>query len=216
VAATVGFYFYGGRMASIRTTEERRPAPKRIRVVIDGTNLKGALENHGFSTHINYRQLGIEIGKRLPAEHQVWRLDEVIYVTAAPIQSHNPERYARWRKFQTMIERQSRVELRLGRLEGPPGRVYEKGVDTLCAIALLAGAFKDQYDIGVIVAGDGDYADVAKEVQAPGKAIFNAFFEQEKSYELAKAATGFIALDQINIERLQLAPRPGASWRRRV
>ena len=184
--------------------------------MIDGTNLKGALDRSGRTTHINYRQLAIEIAKRIPPGLLPgrWALQRVVYVTASPIQSHDPVRFERWRKFEAMIRRQERVELKLGRLEGGPNRVYEKGVDILVAIELLAGAFKDLYDVAIIVSGDGDYADVAREVIGANKLIFNAFFEFEKSYELSKASTAFIPLDSINWQRLQLAPQPGSAWRR--
>jgi uncharacterized LabA/DUF88 family protein len=193
------------------------PSPLRLVTVIDGTNLKGALGPRGLTTHINYRQLAIEIAKKIPAGSigGRWVLQKVVYVTAPPTQSHDSDRYARWRNFQSIIERQQRVELKLGRLEGAPGRVYEKGVDILVAIELLAGAFKDQYDIAIIISGDGDFADVAREVVAAGKFIFNAYFEDVKSYELARAATGFIPLDLIGWRRLELARPPGATWRRR-
>jgi uncharacterized LabA/DUF88 family protein len=193
------------------------PSPLRLITVIDGTNLKGALAARALTTHLNYRQLAIEIAKRIPASALParWALHKVVYVTAPPIQSHDPNRYERWRKFEAMLRRQERVELKLGRLEGPPGRVYEKGVDILVAIELLAGALRDLYDVAVIVSGDGDFADVAREVTRAGKFVFNAFFQDVKSYELAKACVAFIALDTINWFALGLAPRPGADWRRR-
>jgi uncharacterized LabA/DUF88 family protein len=192
------------------------PSPLRLITVIDGTNLKGAIVLHGLTTHINYRQFAIEVAKRIPKGELPgrWALKRVVYVTASPIQSHDHARYERWRKFEAMIRRQERVELKLGRLEGGPGRVYEKGVDILVAIELLAGAFKNQYDLAIVVSGDGDFADVAREVREAGKLIFNAFFDAQKSYELAKAANGFLRLDNINWPRLQLAPRPGSTWRR--
>lgn len=189
----------------------------RLIVVIDGTNLKAALDGRGISTHVNYRQLGIEIAKRIPDGHlnARWALQRVTYVTAPPIQSHDPPRYERWRKFEAMLRRQERVELKLGRLEGGPGRVYEKGVDILVAIELLAGAYRDRYEVAVVVTGDGDFADVAREVREAGKVIFNAFFFAGKSYELAAASNAFIPLDSLNWERLRLAPQPGSTWRRR-
>lgn len=185
--------------------------------MIDGTNLKGALDDQQISTHINYRQLAIEIAKKIPQEDipTRWELQRVVYVTASPIQSHNPDRFERWRKFEAMIRRQQRVELKLGRLEGGPDRVYEKGVDILVAIELLAGAFKDQYDVAVVVSGDGDFADVAREVRGAGKLIFNAFFDLSKSYELSQAANAFVPLDGINWQRLRLAPPSGTTWPRR-
>ena len=114
-----------------------------------------------------------------------------------------------------MIQRQERVELKRGRLEGPPGRVYKKGVDILVAIELLAGSFKNEYDVGIIISGDGDFADVAREVRGAGKFIYNASFENSKSYELAKASNEFVAIDRLNWPRLQLAPPVGQRWGRR-
>jgi uncharacterized LabA/DUF88 family protein len=196
------------------------PSPPTLRLitVIDGTNLKAAIDLHGgLTTHINYRQFAIEVAKRIPERDLPgrWALQRVIYVTASPIQSHDQARYERWRKFEAMIRRQERVELKLGRLEGGPGRVYEKGVDILVAIELLAGAFKDQYDVAIVVSGDGDFADVAREVRGAKKLIFNAFFPAQKSHELARAANGFIRIDNLNWPRLQLAHHPGSTWRRR-
>ena len=191
--------------------------PLRLIVVIDGTNLKSALDSCGLTTHVNYRQLGIQIAKRIPEGQfpRRWALQRVVCVTASPIQSHNPERFERWRKFEAMIRRQERVELKLGRLEGPPGRVYEKGVDILVAIELLAGAFKDRYDVAIVVSGDGDFADVAREVREAGKLILNPFFRANQSHELAKCSNAFIPLESVNWDRLRLAPHPGSTWRRR-
>lgn len=204
-------------MSDSTAATETSPAALRLITVIDGTNLKAALIQRGLTTHINYRQLAIQLAKAIPAGRLPgrWGLQRVVYVTAPPVQSHNPERYERWRKFEAMIRRQERVELRLGRLEGGPGRVYEKGVDILVAIELLAGAFRNQYDIAIIVSGDGDFADVAREVREAGRLIFNAFFDSQKSYELARTSNGFLRLDAIDWLRLRLAPPPGGTWRRR-
>lgn len=194
-------------------------SPLRLVAVIDGTNLKGAFSELSLNTHINYRQFAIEIAKLIPVgglpDPKRWVLQKVVYVTAPPIQSHDRERYDRWRKFEAMIRRQERVELKLGRLEGGPGKVYEKGVDILVAIDLLAGAFKDQYDVAIVVTGDGDYADVAREVRGAGKQIYNGFFDAKKSYELSQASNGFIPIDRLNWQKLQLAPpQARKSWPR--
>lgn len=178
----------------------------RLLVVIDGTNFWRAANPRGHGVHLRYRQLAIEIAKHivLPPP-QRWELQRIVYVTAPPNQAHDRLRYERWRKFETMILQQ-KVELRLGRLEGPKDRVYEKGVDILVAIELLAGALKNTYDLAVIVAGDGDYADVAKEVRAAGKTIYNAFFGASKSYELSAASNGFIDIEGLNWSRLKIVP----------
>jgi len=182
--------------------------PQRLIGVIDGTNLKGVLDNLGKTTHINYRQLIIEIGRQIPAEAGRWRLERVVYVTAPPIQSHDLARYQRWRKFEQLIRGTERVELRLGRLEGARDRVYEKGVDILVAIELLAGAYQNRYDFAILISGDGDFADVARVVREAQKRIYNAFFEGRHSYELVGACNGFIDLHTIDWQRLYRAPRP--------
>lgn len=179
---------------------------KRLVVVIDGTNLKGALDRRGLTTWVRYRQLAIEIAKRVPKEVGIepWALEKVIYVTAPPIQSHNPSRYERWRKFEAMLKRTERLSLLLGRLEGSPGRIYEKGVDILVALELLRGAYKDEYDAAILVAADGDYADVAHAVREAGKVFVNSFFEDVKSYELLNASDAFVNLSHVRWESIRL------------
>lgn len=167
--------------------------------------MKACLVRKSLNTWVNYRQFAIEIAKRGKAFGiEPWSLNGVVYVTAAPIQSHNAERYSRWRKFQEMLVRTERVSLKLGRLEGPPGDVHEKGVDILVALELLRGAYRDEYDVAILVAGDGDYADIVTEVRAVGKTVLNAFFSEQKSYELAKASNGFIDLNHVNWSSIEL------------
>jgi len=187
-------------------------AVARILAVIDGTNLKGCLNRYELTTRVNYRRLVSEVAKQIPKSFAPdrWVVERVVYVTAPPIQSHDRERYERWRDFEAMIRRTDKLELKLGRMEGPRDRVYEKGVDILVAIELLVGAFRGTYEIAILVAGDGDYADVARVVRAEGKPFFNAFFEYDRSHELVKASTGFLPLDDLVWKRLELyRPKPG-------
>lgn len=179
---------------------------KRLVTVIDGTNLKGALDRRSLTTWIRYRQLAVEVAKRVPKNLNIepWSLEQVTYVTAPPIQSHNPSRYDRWRKFEAMLAASARVKLLRGRLEGPPGRVYEKGVDILVALELLRGAFKNEYDVAILVAADGDYADIASAVQECGKTFINAFFHDVRSYELSNASSAFVNISELRWDALRL------------
>jgi hypothetical protein len=47
------------------------PSPLRLIVVIDGTNLTSALDSRGMTTHVNYRQLGIEIAAMIRRQGRV-------------------------------------------------------------------------------------------------------------------------------------------------
>jgi hypothetical protein len=54
-----------------------------------------------------------------------------------------------------------------------------KGVDIALTKDMLSHAFRDNYEIAVLVAGDGDYVPVVEEVQRLGKLVFVLFFENE-------------------------------------
>lgn len=67
----------------------------------------------------------------------------------------------------------------------------EKGVDIALATEMLVNAFNQNYDIGVLVAGDKDYAGLVKEVKRYGPIIHGAFFERGLSEDLALAVDNF-------------------------
>lgn len=54
-----------------------------------------------------------------------------------------------------------------------------KGVDIALTKDMLGNAFRDNYDVAVLVAGDGDYVPLVKEVKSLGKVAYVAFFERE-------------------------------------
>ncbi len=70
-----------------------------------------------------------------------------------------------------------------------------KGVDISMATTLLGHAYRDSYDVAVLVAGDGDFKPLIEEVQHLGKEVLVAFFEHETesglSPELRRVADGF-------------------------
>ncbi len=51
-----------------------------------------------------------------------------------------------------------------------------KGVDIALARDLLSHAFHDNYDVAVLVAGDGDFVPLVEEVKRLGKVVYVAFF----------------------------------------
>jgi len=55
---------------------------------------------------------------------------------------------------------------------------------------MLSRAYKDHYDIAVLVSGDGDFARVLQEVKDLGKKVEVAFFP--KCHHLRTAADRFI------------------------
>jgi uncharacterized LabA/DUF88 family protein len=67
----------------------------------------------------------------------------------------------------------------------------EKGVDIALATEMLVNAFNQNYDVGVIVAGDKDYLGLVKEVKRYGPRIIGTFFRHGLSDDLKLAVDDF-------------------------
>jgi uncharacterized LabA/DUF88 family protein len=57
------------------------------------------------------------------------------------------------------------------------GQVKAKGVDIALTKDMLSHAFRNNYEIAVLVAGDGDYLPLVEEVKRLGKLVYVWFFE---------------------------------------
>ena len=73
----------------------------------------------------------------------------------------------------------------------------EKGIDVMLATELLTHAFKDNFDIAVIVSGDQDYIIALKEVKREGKKIVLACFKNSFSNVIKEIADEAIFIDDI-------------------
>jgi hypothetical protein len=72
-----------------------------------------------------------------------------------------------------------------------------KGLDLTIARDILSHGFRDNYDVMVLVAGDGDYVPLLEEVKRLGKICVVAFFEAEGlNPELRLVADYFIGIDE--------------------
>jgi uncharacterized protein (TIGR00288 family) len=80
------------------------------------------------------------------------------------------------------------------------GIFREKGVDVMITTELLTHAFKDNFDVAVIVGGDQDYIVALKEVKREGKRIVLACFKNSFSSEIQDIADESIFIDTIASE----------------
>jgi uncharacterized LabA/DUF88 family protein len=64
-----------------------------------------------------------------------------------------------------------------------------KGVDISLTKDMLSHPFNDHYDVGVIVAGDGDYAPLVEELKHLGKRIVVVFFSESNGLSTALKLT---------------------------
>ena len=71
-----------------------------------------------------------------------------------------------------------------------------KGVDIALSRDMLRDAFMDNYDVALLIAGDGDYVPLVSEVKRLGKVVYVGFFENTgMSQELRLNADRFFSLD---------------------
>lgn len=73
----------------------------------------------------------------------------------------------------------------------------EKGVDVALVTDMLGMAFRNVYDIAILVSGDRDLAQAVEEVKRLGKRVEIVSFEYAIAEEMKMLADRFISLDQL-------------------
>ncbi|MFQ5805552.1 MAG: NYN domain-containing protein, partial [Phycisphaerae bacterium] len=72
----------------------------------------------------------------------------------------------------------------------PDGSQVEKGVDVMLAIDMLTLAFKDRYDVAMLISSDGDYKHAIDVVKfETGKVVELHQVMGSKAYDLITAAS---------------------------
>lgn len=61
---------------------------------------------------------------------------------------------------------------------------------------MITKAFKNHYDIAILVSGDADFVQVVQEVKDLAKHVELAIFPNQQCYHLKKCADRFITLNQ--------------------
>jgi uncharacterized LabA/DUF88 family protein len=97
------------------------------------------------------------------------------------------------------------VEYRLGDIVRHGGsEPRQKGVDVRIATDLVVGAFRNQYDVAVLVSGDSDLEEAVAVARDEGKVVVNCFVRHGWAHNLRRAADVRIPLDADDL--LQLRP----------
>lgn len=159
----------------------------RVAVFIDGSNLHHRLEQCGWPQRIDIGTLA----KRLAGNRQLVR---VAYYNVPPPPHRAPAAGARQRRYYARISEDAQVEFTLGYLQRRivDGRsVYEeKGVDVQIAVDMLTGAFRDVYDVAVLVSSDGDFRPAVEAVREVGKRVeYICFPGATRSSALVRSAS---------------------------
>ncbi|RJO63340.1 MAG: NYN domain-containing protein [Dehalococcoidia bacterium] len=162
-------------------------------IFIDGSNMYHSLKAYFKRTDID---LGCFSNKILDKR----RLVRMYYYNAVVGKVEEPERFKDQEKFFKSVAAIPYTELRLGRLvytnQWPNSPPFEKGVDVQLATDMITHAFKNNYDVAILVAGDNDFVGAIQAVKDNGKHVEVALFGQERtSRQLRDVADRVIVLD---------------------
>ena len=87
-----------------------------------------------------------------------------------------------------------------------------KAVDVTLTKDLLANAFFNNYDVAVLIAGDGDYVPVVEELKRLGEVVYLAFYERYGlSPDLHMASDHFFEMEAMMLEKFSRPSVAGGS-----
>lgn len=125
-----------------------------------------------------------------------------IYYYDAIVDEKHPE-FESQRKYFDAIEAQYAYTVRLRKLvQSSKSRFKQKGVDVMMSIDALTKAYRDQYDTGMFMAGDGDFVPLIEAIKDAGKKTMCIYYPANTSDDLYKCSDMRISFDNKMIEAL--------------
>jgi uncharacterized LabA/DUF88 family protein len=173
---------------------EHVPFIPAVEIFVDGPNFHLAQQQEGIHIRVDLNLLARRLTKG-------FRLVKLRYYTS-PLPNPGTASYRAQQRFFAQIARSGRIELVLGRNEPRTDRVtgrryhVEKETDVNLAVDMVVGAYRDRYDVAMLVAGDTDYVRAVQALQERGKKlIWCPLPAQRRIDQLAKLADGTMELD---------------------
>ena len=165
----------------------------RVMIYIDGSNVYHSLKKIYGYTNLDFEAFT----KKLAGRRQLVR---VYYYNAPVDHTKEAERYKEQQTFFNRMRRIPYLEVRLGRLvyrNWPAEKAYEKGIDVKKATDMLGQAYRDLYDVAILVSGDNDFADALQAIKDTGKHVEVALFgDVWSSQHLRDAADKAVRIDK--------------------
>lgn len=168
------------------------PAPERVNVYMDGSNLYHSLRQRIGRTDLDF----LAFARKLAGGRRLQR----IYYYSAPLErSRNPEAFLAQQKFFENLRGVDYLELRLGRLvyPNPPGSPpQEKGVDIMLATEMVLHGITGHYEVAILVSADTDFCHALQLVKDFGRHAEVALLNPSTSMALRHVADRTILVDQ--------------------
>lgn len=141
--------------------------PDRVMVFLDGSNVYHAFKATFGSGKYEIVKLARELAAGRP-------LVQVNFYIAAVSRAMGEQLYADQQRFFARLKQTPEVRLWTGRMARANAIWYEKGVDVQIATHLVSMAYRNEYEVAILVSGDGDLAPAVREVCRLGRIVENA------------------------------------------
>ena len=153
----------------------------RIAIFIDGSNLYHALQANFKRHNLNFA----EFASKLTGSRHLFR---TYYYNILQDPIRWPDAYREQQEFLDILRKTPYLEVRLGSTKMALGGPVEKGIDITLATDMLHFAWRNLYDVAVLVSGDSDFAYALQAVKNMGKHVEVAYFERSISRDLLDVA----------------------------
>jgi uncharacterized LabA/DUF88 family protein len=172
----------------------------RIIIFIDGSNFY-----HGLKKNIGIKDIDfLKFGNKVVGER---KLIETYYYNAPLDINCDKEKYWKQQEFFEKLKKIPNFKLVLVGLQkriinGKPIYIV-KGDDIHLATDLIVLAYKNAYDVAILVSGDGDFVPAIKAVQELGKRVENYYFKIGGSWHLRQICDKSVLMDKEFVLNIQ-------------
>jgi uncharacterized LabA/DUF88 family protein len=172
---------------------------ERVCIFIDGSNFYHALKEAGLPVNIDFEKLNQELtGPGRKHIHTYYYNTPLIRPRQGdPDFATRDEQCRSQQRFFDALRFVSNLTFRKGWfLRLPDGDMVEKGIDVMLAVDMLTLAFKDRYDIAVLVSSDADYKHAIEIIKfETGKVVELRQVIGSKAYDLIGACSVYKPID---------------------
>lgn len=162
---------------------------QRVATFIDGSNLYHALDENCGRMDLDFAAF---IAK-LSGDRQLFR---AYYYNILQDTERRGHAYSEQQKFLATLYNTALLEVRLGTSKYRGDVLVEKGVDIMVSTDILQFAWRDLYDVAILVSGDGDFAYALQAVKDLGKHTEVVAFPGNLSHELSQTTDFLRVLDR--------------------
>lgn len=170
----------------------------RVAVFIDGANVYRAFKAAFGSASYAPARLAAALAAGRPLVRTGF------YIAAVP-QALDARVYAGQQRFLARLRTQPGLMVWTGRMARSGSRWYEKGVDVKIATDMVALAYAGEYDVAILVSGDGDLAPAVHEVRRIGRRVEDAMTRASSSWHLGRESSSFTPIDRALFDRARIA-----------